>query len=196
MLAGGNSVRFKGNKQLSVVSRNGSKAPLLQQSINTVTQALIKAEIPLVNLYVATGEYHTEIAEQISQSLYYCDMAYLGMGYTISQSIDMILNNDPDTTHILFTLADQVALEISDYLRLLQKILEFPEHMVCAETLDGITAPAIFPQQYFEKLQALSGDKGAKAILQANQKQLKKLPMGNASFDIDTVEDLLHWNNS
>ncbi|MBU2869726.1 nucleotidyltransferase family protein [Colwellia sp. E2M01] len=195
ILAGGNSVRFNGIKQLSLVHRDNSPILLLQQSINTVTRALTIEEIPTDHLYVATGESHRQIAEQISQPLHYCDQAYQGMGYTIAQSVAMILKNDPLTTHILFTLGDQVALEINDYLTLLQKVEEFPAHMICAETADGISAPAIFPHHYFTKLQTLSGDKGAKAVLQTNQQQLIKIPMLNASFDIDTQEDLLRWNN-
>jgi molybdenum cofactor cytidylyltransferase len=196
ILAGGNSVRFKGNKQLSLLNRNGSQIPLLQQTINTVSRALAIEKISIDNLYVATGASHWQIAEKISQPLYYCDQAYRGMGHTIAQSVAMILKNDPQTTHILFTLGDQVALEINDYLILLQKMLAFPSHMVCAETGNSISAPAIFPHQYFTKLQALSGDKGAKTVLQKKQKQLIKLPMINASFDIDTQEDLIRWNNS
>ncbi|TYK66224.1 nucleotidyltransferase family protein [Colwellia echini] len=196
ILAGGNSIRFKGNKQLSLLNRNGSQIPLLQQSINTVVRALAIEEISTDNLYVATGESHRKIAKKISHPLYYCDQAYRGMGHTIAQSVAKVLHNDPQTTHILFTLGDQVALEVNDYLMLLQKMLEFPSQLVCAETADGISPPAIFPHQYFTELQALSGDKGAKGILQKNQKQLIKIPMINASFDIDTQEDLIRWNNS
>lgn len=196
VLAGGNSVRFNGIKQLSLVKRDGAKLPLLQQSINIVKAAMNTEHLSLDNLYVITGKNHNRIAEQITESLCYCDRSHQGMGFSISQSVSFILKDDPSTTHILFTLGDLVALEKDDYLQLLQKVINFPSNMICAETVNGITAPAIFPHAYFSQLQALTGDKGAKAILQLNQQQLIKIPMMNASVDIDTQEDLKRWNNS
>jgi molybdenum cofactor cytidylyltransferase len=55
---------------------------------------------------------------------------------------------------------------------------------------ENIGPPVIFPQQYFSKLIALTGNKGAKPLLAKYNDKLLKVPLEQAFFDLDTPEQL------
>lgn len=54
--------------------------------------------------------------------------------------------------------------------------------------------PAIFPAADFMALEALQGDKGAKAILMARNALL--IPLAGGTFDLDTPEDVANWRSA
>ena len=155
-------------------------------------------QIDQSNLLVATGVYHTHLAELIGNkfTLSYCDLAAKGMGNTIAQSVKKSLKNDVQPSHIMITLADQVALTTDDYLCLIRESLTTPDQLICAKVAEEIMPPAIFPSHYFEELMSLQGDKGAKAILYRNIKNLKTVSLPKAAVDIDTQQELVDWHNN
>jgi molybdenum cofactor cytidylyltransferase len=51
-------------------------------------------------------------------------------------------------------------------------------------------APVIFPKDYFCELSQLTGDKGAKELLQQYPQKIISLAMPAAALDVDTPEDL------
>lgn len=55
---------------------------------------------------------------------------------------------------------------------------------------DKIGPPVIFPRRYFEELALLTGQQGAKVILNKHKEQLKKVEMPTAFIDLDTPEQL------
>jgi molybdenum cofactor cytidylyltransferase len=60
-----------------------------------------------------------------------------------------------------------------------------------AATYAGIAGvPAVFPRWAFPGLSALRGDQGARALLHRYVDRVRRIPMPNAAFDIDSPEDL------
>lgn len=53
--------------------------------------------------------------------------------------------------------------------------------------------PTILPRALFADMIALSGDTGARALLQANRPRLHPLPGNRALADLDTPEDWAEW---
>jgi CTP:molybdopterin cytidylyltransferase MocA len=51
--------------------------------------------------------------------------------------------------------------------------------------------PALFPRWAFSDLLELRGDRDPRLVLRRNVDQLVRVPMSNASVDLDTPEDLL-----
>jgi molybdenum cofactor cytidylyltransferase len=49
--------------------------------------------------------------------------------------------------------------------------------------------PALFPAVYFDRLSALTGDKGAKRLLIEYDRHVLKIPFARAEIDIDTPGD-------
>jgi molybdenum cofactor cytidylyltransferase len=196
LLAAGKSERFNGIKLLANIQQD-NPIPLVQQVLQQITAALNTLQIDQSNLLVATGVYHAHLAERIGDNftLSYCDLAAKGMGNTIAQSVNKLVKNDVQPSHIMITLADQVALTTDDYLRLIRESLTTPDQLICAKVVEEIMPPAIFPCHYFEELMSLQCDKGAKAILHRHIKNLKTVSLPKAAVDIDTQQELIDWHN-
>ena len=55
--------------------------------------------------------------------------------------------------------------------------------------------PVVFPRRLFPVLKALSGDDGARAVLESEVVRLVPLPNKNAVTDLDTPEEWQSWRN-
>lgn len=95
---------------------------------------------------------------------------------------------------VLILLGDQVAVT-SDDLKRLAAAWNDQEGVIAAATYDQhVGVPAIFPRTLFPELAELRGDQGARRILERNSYRLIRVPMPNASVDLDTPEDLAAIN--
>jgi molybdenum cofactor cytidylyltransferase len=92
---------------------------------------------------------------------------------------------------VLVTLADQVAVTAFDLRRLVSAWRRQPDWMIAASYAGHTGVPAIFPGWSFSDLASLRGDAGARLVLSRYAERCLRLPMPNASIDIDTPEDLL-----
>lgn len=198
ILAAGKSERFNGVKLLAKLKPQPNSPSLIEHVLQQVSTSMKTLKIETSNLQIVTGGYHKQISALIGDqySVNHCSDAHLGLGHTIAQSVAKIYNKNDDTTHIMITLADQVALTSEDYCKLIEQSILTPNKLVCANALLEIMPPAIFPHHYFTQLIELTGDKGAKALLYKNKNQLQQVSLPNAAIDIDTREDLLHWQNN
>jgi len=207
ILAAGKSERFAAIKLLAKLKkqRNGKaySTPIIQHVLQQLTTSLSVLKIAKSKLNIATGGYHEQIAAVIGKqcSLLNCPDAHLGLGHTIAQSVERIINHndsaissDECTSHIMITLADQVSLTADDYTRLIEQSILTPEKLICANAGLDIMPPAIFPQHYFTQLMSLAGDKGAKALLHKHKDKLQAVSLPNAAIDIDTQQDLINWH--
>jgi molybdenum cofactor cytidylyltransferase len=201
VLGAGKSERFGDIKLLAKAKSNENSLCLIEHVLQRISFGLNKLNISTANIYVTTGRYHQQISARIGQhfSLIYCDDAHKGLGHTIAQSVKTITSTSnesgSDVSHIMITLADQVALETTDYVRLIEQSLKSPAQLTCATAEQKMMPPAIFPCHYFPDLMTLQGDKGAKALLYENKETLQTVPMPNAIIDIDTKKDLIRWQN-
>lgn len=95
---------------------------------------------------------------------------------------------------VLILLGDQLAVT-SDDLKRLAAAWNDQESAIAAATYDQhVGVPAIFPRTFFSELTELRGDQGARRILERNSYRLIRVPMPNASIDLDTPEDLAAIN--
>jgi len=183
LLAAGQSKRFGGIKQLAKIYGQPMVCHCLSQYRHGG-----KWLGGITNASVVLGSN----AELISQVLpdyvntYVVHSWLKGMGHTLAQSIQNITN---DTTHVLIGLADQTALTHQMISRLLDESNTYPQHIIAAKYIGGLGPPVIFPKQYFYELSQLTGDKGAKILLQHHHQKIISLAIPEASFDIDTPED-------
>ena len=203
LLAAGRSERFNGIKLLAKAQQDDS-ATLIQHVLQQISVAMDNLKINKNNLHVATGIYHPKIAKSIGEqfSATFCEQAEKGMGHTIAQSVKNVLKSDDNPSHIMITLADQVALTSADYIHLIKQSLAAPNKLICAEVAGELSKksgkeimpPAIFSSKYFADLMVLQGDKGAKPLLYTNENNLLKVSLPNAAIDIDTLQELINWH--
>ena len=191
LLAAGESKRFSGVKQLATISG--------QSMINyCLNKYLVNKQLltDLEGLTVVLGANAEAIQKQLNIHLasnintYQVKDWQKGMGCSISAAIAQL---DADVTHVMISLADQIAIKTENFRLLLDASKAQPDKIICAYYANKRAVPAIFPRQYFAALMTLSGDTGAKNLLQAHREQVILIAMPEAAIDIDSKEDLSKW---
>jgi molybdenum cofactor cytidylyltransferase len=61
--------------------------------------------------------------------------------------------------------------------------------IVACEYADRVGAPALFDRTLFPELEKLSGDRGARPLLERDPERVARVHVPEAAFDIDTPED-------
>lgn len=184
LLAAGQSKRFGGIKQLTDIYGQ----PMICHCLSQYRQG-DKWMSGITSGCVVLGSNAELISQVLPDNInQYVVSSWLnGMGYSLAQSIH---NVAVDTSHVLIGLGDQVAITQSMICQLLEQAQKHPSHIAAAQYNNGLGAPVIFPRQFFSELSQLTGDKGAKLLLQQYPQHIISLAMPEASFDIDTPEDL------
>ncbi|CAH0992125.1 Bifunctional protein GlmU [Sinobacterium norvegicum] len=185
ILAAGASSRFNGCKALALFNQQ----PLLQHAINhsnTITGS---------HCHIVTGAWHEDISHYLAKSHYHGSVIHhrqwqQGIGSSIAFAVQY-LDKHYSYDAILILLADQIALCSEDLQRLLQAYTG--DNISCAFYHNSPGVPAIFPPHSFKQLQQLSGDRGAKRLLSDDRFDICHVVMPNAAIDIDTRDELLHW---
>jgi CTP:molybdopterin cytidylyltransferase MocA len=181
VLAAGQASRFGSPKQLV---RIGGEA-LLQRAVARATElaghgvtvvlgAHAAALTPLLRHSSATVLINRHWDEGLASSLR-LGVAQLPVG----------------TAAVMVTLADQAAITAFDLRRLASAWRRQPDSAIAASYDGHIGVPAVFPAHAFGLLQELRGDVGARAVLAHLADRVLRVPMPNASIDIDVPEDLL-----
>lgn len=208
LLAAGEGKRFSGVKQLAQINSCSLSAlvPLEQVPSELVpskqapTKPLTLIEnacdtllsLPLDSYCVMLGAHSQLITPVLSPDVHYrvTQDWHKGMGHTLSQAM---LDLPEKTSHVGIFLADQVKLKQQHYETLIQSARTHPNKIIAARFNQRFAAPCIFPAQYFEDLQALNGDTGAKSIVKKNAQHVSGVDIPEAELDIDTQEDLREY---
>jgi CTP:molybdopterin cytidylyltransferase MocA len=91
---------------------------------------------------------------------------------------------------LLLLLADQPLIS-AQHLRALVSHWDGGENVIVATAYSGtLGPPVLFPRSAFAALGELSGDQGAKALLQSPEFEVRNIPFEDAAIDIDTPADL------
>ena len=184
LLAAGQSKRFGGIKQLADIHG----LPMICHCLSQYRQDKEWLE-GITNGYVVLGANAKLIAKVLPDNIdtYLVPSWVNGMGYGLAQAIQEVAS---DTSHVLIGLADQVALTQKILSQLIDKSKTHPLNIVAAKYAGGLGAPVIFPKKYFLELSQLTGDKGAKVLLQKNIRNVKPVDLPLGIVDIDTTQDL------
>lgn len=101
----------------------------------------------------------------------------------------------PDAS-VLVLLADLPEITTADLLTCLAVWDHWPEAIVQATSADGVPGhPVGFPPDLRPALLALTGDQGARTVLEGHRHRLHRvaLPGQHATTDLDTPEDWARW---
>jgi molybdenum cofactor cytidylyltransferase len=91
---------------------------------------------------------------------------------------------------ILIVLADQPLVTAEHLSAMIQAWSGDPLHVVASRYAGTVGAPVLLPAGCFAELLNLSGDAGARAILDEQRFRVQSLDFAAAALDIDTPEDL------
>ena len=179
VLAAGAARRFGAVKQL--VDLDGE--PLL---LRVVRRAAAAADRTWVILGAHADELtpiltHAPVAVRINSQW------SEGLAASIRTGIEHL---PPSCDGVMLVLADQALISTEDFSRLAASWRDAPQSIAAAQYRDRNGAPAIFPRRLFAELRRLTGDVGARTVLEHHAGEVRPVPMPSAAFDLDTPADL------
>ena len=182
VLAAGKSSRMKGIKQLLKIDNK----TLLEHTLEEAKKVNSK------NVFCVLGANATKIKAQTSTkniNYIFNENFEKGLSSSIVSGVNYIEKKHPNINSILILLADQP--EVNDFYlnKLIATFKKNNEKIIASNYGEMNGVPAIFPKNYFSKLQFLKGDKGAKELLNNNDLDVLVFPRKKSFVDIDTQED-------
>ncbi|MES2005230.1 MAG: nucleotidyltransferase family protein [Bacteroidota bacterium] len=141
---------------------------------------------------LVTGYYHEEIIRSIDIEnilVTYNENWEEGMAGSIRKGLSSLIEKYPGMRSVMIMVSDQPYL----HHELLQNMMEQQQRSgkgIVAASYSGIQGtPVLFERKYFEQLQELKSDNGAKPILQQYSTDVITVDFPSGNMDIDTLED-------
>ncbi len=184
ILAAGASERFGKAKQLLVYNKHS----LVINAVRTGLEAKIGPCI------VVTGSNNKAVEKELKEfkgsiRLCYNSQWKEGMGASIRNGIKFINKNIPEAYGVVILLCDQPLIG-SDYLINMTRSHFSSRKKIIASGYGGSWGvPAFFHHQLFGYLEELTGDHGAKSVINRLKQNVHVLPNQDAEIDIDTFDD-------
>jgi len=190
LLAAGGSARLGQPKQLVQID---GEALVLRTA-----RRLLSLEP--ASLVVVTGCASTEVSAQLSglplQIVHHPGWES-GMGSSIAFGVKQV---PPEAKGLLIVLCDQWRVDQTDLERLIKAWNTDISDIVVASWENKkafvFGPPAIFPRSIIHELKYLTGDQGAKRIIEKYRDRSAFIEMDHAAFDLDEPGDLQQLNKS
>jgi len=183
ILAAGGSARFGAPKQL--LTYHGEN--LVQRAARVAIEAGLDPVIVVLGAYASSIEsFLSEFPEVI---VAINDRWESGQASSLRVGIEEAIVAGSDAALIM--LADQPLIDASSIARLVAAFDN--QHRIVASWYNGIHGvPAVFGTELFPELLALTGDHGAGPWIRKRTNKVTAVTMDEATFDIDTQDDLKH----
>jgi len=180
VLAAGGSSRFGGTKQLQVFDG----ASLVERA------ARLARSVCGDNTILVTGHDSAAVAKSAGHAARFVivnDRYADGMSSSIVAAVSTLAHT---AGGILLILADQPLINSGHLQSMLDSWSGSRTEIVATAFADTSGPPVLFPSGTFPALTRLTGDRGARSVLQDNRFALKTIEFENAAVDIDTSRDL------
>lgn len=188
LLAAGASRRMGGENKLL---RHIDGVPLLRRSTETLLASGIDYCVVVIP---ANAADHRRALEGLPVTIIEATDAARGMSASLCAGLAAL----PDEAEaVLIALADMPDLTPEDIIRVIEgHDPDKGQLIVCPLDDTGRRGhPVLFDRRYFENLQDLSGDTGAREVLQAVPDQIVEVHVGAAvTQDLDTPQDWADWD--
>jgi molybdenum cofactor cytidylyltransferase len=179
ILAAGNSVRMGRPKQL--LRWQGST--LLERAIDSASRVLPERVIVILGAHAES--IHSAINFDSVKTVRNPDWQE-GLASSIRAGIEAL---PASAEAVLILLCDQPMVDAAHLTALLSSWQSEPGRIIASQYDLSSGVPVLFPAAFFHRLQALSGDKGAKPLLAEFDACVLKIPFAGAELDIDTPTD-------
>lgn len=180
VLAAGYSARFPGDKRRAQI---GDGSSLLELTVSN----LLDSGLPLrLCLRDEPGDRSWEDRVPSSVTPIYCDRSREGMGATLAQGIAAC----EDWSVTFVTLGDMPSISPSTIRRL--STIAGEEWIVAPSFRERLGHPVAFGRRFYGELRNLSGDTGARSVVNRHETELQVLEVDDPGvhFDVDVPEAL------
>jgi molybdenum cofactor cytidylyltransferase len=181
ILAAGNSSRLGQPKQLLQFKGKSLLLHVVSQALE-VTPAVV----------IVTGLKNDEIEKEIlGLKVLVAENSNWqeGMGSSISSGLQKLLDNFPAIEKVMISVCDQPFIEASVFSELTSKQNDSQKNIVASAYSNTVGTPVLFAKKYFPELVALSGNVGAKKLLDKFKEDVAQINFKKGAIDIDTIED-------
>jgi len=183
ILAAGASTRLGQPKQL--IRINGET--LLHR---TTRLALEAGASPVVAVLGNDDEHLLPELQGLTATFVVNNEWHTGMASSLKRGLQAVLAINPDQANIMVLVCDQPRLDASILKNLLATHATRKPEIAASRYRETLGVPAIFSRTRFPELMELTGDQGARRILQRHIEQVAAVDFPGGEFDLDTPEDL------
>lgn len=113
-----------------------------------------------------------------------------GIGGTIADGMAELARRWPDAEGVLLMTGDQPLVSAADLRALGDAWTAGGRPMAACAYAGTVGIPALFARACFGRLAALTGDRGAAAVLRDLPDEVTSVPCPAAAFDVDTEADV------
>lgn len=175
-------------------SRMGKAKMLLPYKEKTILEKILDEVLVLSPgiVSVVTGRYHQEISSVIQNDgvhLVYNADYQKGMSSSIQKGLSAMQQQCRDMQFLFILVADQPFLNQALLQKMIQLHQESKKGLIAASYQGVAGTPLLLSAKYFEELDQLKGDKGARVILHHYPDDLETVDFEMGGLDIDTVSD-------
>ncbi len=183
ILAAGASSRMNAPKQL--LEFQGKT--LLRRAVETAVESMYK---PIVVVLGANFEKTRAGIEDLPAEIVFNENWHRGLSSSLKTGIEKLLKLSPDAAAVVVALADQPFVAAKHLNLLAEEFYRSKKLVVAAKYNETVGVPALFAREVFADFDQLSGDKGAKPVIEKHRDSLSTIDLPEAAFDIDTPFDL------
>ena len=175
-------------------SRMGKAKMLLPYKDKTILGKIVE-EVSVLKpnlVLIVTGHYHQEISSIIQSHkvvLVHNKDYQAGMSSSIQSGLTAMQQQCPDLQFLFILVADQPFLNEALLRKMIQLQTETQKGLVAARYQGIVGTPLLLSAKYFEELNQLKGDKGARTILHQYPDDLETIDFDLGWLDIDTAAD-------
>jgi len=182
ILAAGSSSRMGQSKQLLDV--NGKT--LLRLSIDTAAKSSARKTVVVLG---ANEKAHSKIVSGSSAEAVINPFWENGMGSSLKTGLNFLLKKCPLAEAVIILVCDQPLLTGEHLTNLIDTHYLSQKPIVASRYADTIGVPVLFAKKYFEKLQSLKDNEGAKKIIKENPADIAIVEFPQGEIDLDTTEE-------
>lgn len=188
VLAAGKSTRMKSIKQLLKIK----DFYLLDLAIN----AAKKTQNTKVFCVLGDNAAHIKKSIQAKDCNFIINHNYhLGLSSSIICGVEHVTKQHKNSNAILITLADQPQVNTDFLTEIVQLSSKNPTKIIATAYENKVGVPALFPKRFFKDLLQLTGDVGAKKLIQKQLENTILINLKEPLLDIDTPEDYSKFIN-
>ncbi len=189
VLAAGKSTRMQSIKQLVKLGNQTLLELTLDKAKQLATNSIycvLGANANLIKSKIKTENIHFILNDNYND----------GLSSSIIAGIHHFKKNKIQLDGFLILLADQPAISVAYLQEIINLFHKNTSKIITSNYGDFLGVPALFPSKYFEDLQLIKGDKGAKKFINQNTENTLSPKIKANLVDIDTKQDLDSYNKS
>lgn len=159
---------------------------LLVKTIQTVLRAGLS---PVIIVLGSDVDGHRKLIRDLPVTIVHNPHWQSGMGSTIKAGLQQLTSKHPSPEAVVIAVCDQPLLSAETISNLISQHEQTGKPVIASGYSGAPGVPVLFHRTYFEKLQNLPDDTGAKKIILQNLADVSVVPFPGGEIDLDTPED-------